>query len=81
MSNDFAPTHRITLWRQDGTTERILVMLDQDGSEDGACGPAYTQEEWDASAQADWEVSPEDGWTFQGRATPGGWDTVEVERL
>jgi len=58
----FSATHRITFEPTAGTPEKWLVMLTPDGA-------AYTLEEWDAHADADWECV--DGeWRFQGRAVP-----------
>lgn len=58
----FSASHRITFEPTAGTPEKWLVMLTPDGA-------AYTREEWDAHAGADWECR--DGrWLFQGRAAP-----------
>jgi len=58
----FSATHRITFTPRTGTPEHWRVMLTADGA-------AYTLEEWDAHADADWECV--DGeWRFQGRAAP-----------
>lgn len=42
--------------------EEVYVML---CSDDGKSGPAYTEAEWDASDNADYELSDGD-WLFQG---------------
>jgi len=58
----FSATHRITFTPRTGTPEHWRVMLTDDGA-------AYTLEEWDAHADADWECV-EGEWRFQGRAAP-----------
>ncbi len=61
MKPDFTPTHRITT-----DTEGFWVMLTDDGA-------AYTWAEWNATDNADYEVS-EGEWLFQGQPFAG---TVE----
>ena len=58
MQPAFIPTHRITT-----DTERFFVMLSDNGA-------AYTWEEWNATDNADYEVS-EGEWLFQGQAFAG----------
>jgi hypothetical protein len=65
MATKFRPTHEIVLTdTRDGDRKVFHVLLD------GDTGPAYTREEWEAEASADWERGDDGEWTFQGKA-PG----------
>ena len=69
----FVPTHEIVITHDNGSISTELVhLLD---------GAAYTRQEWEGQTSPDWEVNEEGEWLFQGRATPGNGDTVEVRRL
>ncbi len=59
----FKPTHKITT-----LNDETLVSLIDD------CGPAYTEQEWLACDQADYERNSDGIWTFQGGPFSG---TVE----
>ena len=66
----FTPTHRIifTPSAPNAAPETYLVALDPDRDGDG---PAYTREEWDADAPADW--NREGGaWHWRDACAPGG---------
>lgn len=63
------PTHRIVFTRADGEISETLVMLCEDEGDGG--GPAYTEDEWDAAAHADWSVTSGE-WRCKGQVTPGG---------
>lgn len=69
----FTPTHRITYTPTTGTPQVWDVMVADDGT-------AYTQEEWEATASADWEYGTDGRFLFRGQAAPGN-GTVVVERL
>ncbi len=72
---DFAPTHKITHAPhagEAGQTTVYVVMLDD--------GIAYTREEWDACAKADWTHDAEEGWRWRGEAMPSP-GTITVERM
>lgn len=70
LEKQFTPTHKIVVTNFDGEIEETLVQLDSDGA-------AYTEEEWDAEAYADWTYDDHDGWLFHGR--PGPTSNCEVE--
>lgn len=75
MENEFKPTHEINLTdKRDGERKPSIYVQLVDGS-------SYTQQEWEADGAADWEYSADDGWTFQGRATPQDSYTVSVRTL
>lgn len=69
----FTPTHRITYTPTTGTPQVWDVMAVDDG-------PAYTREEWETTAPADWECDTDGRFLFRGEAAPGN-GTVVVERL
>ena len=64
MTTTFRPTHRITL----DSGETLDVML--------VDGAAYQQCEWDADANADYELTDDGRWLFQGQPFAG-----RVERI
>lgn len=69
----FKPTHEITVTCGTDTTKTLVRLED---------GVAYTREEWDQSANADWTVNDAGEWLCNGQATPGGAaGTVEVRPL
>jgi len=65
LTDGWVPTHLI---EHDG--ERVLVML-TDATDGGPGGPAYTAQEWATDDRADYEYSPEHGWTCLGRPVDG----------
>lgn len=69
----FQATHEITVTNTQtislgGVIEQTFyhVMLVE---EEGGYGPAFTKDEWEAGAAADWELT-ENGWLFNGRTSP-----------
>lgn len=64
-TNPFSPTHAITFANGDVLKVQLVD------------GVAYTREEWNSYSHADWTVSDEGEWLFQGRAIDGS----SVERL
>lgn len=75
----FKATHEITFTPASGPPQTYLVRLD-DSMTYG--GPAYTADEWQADALADWTYDPKDGWRCLGQVTPGGANgTVTVRRF
>ncbi len=68
----WTPSHVITLCS--GTRRQTILVALVDGT-------AYTREEWAAESRADWERDSAGAWTFQGRAAPGGWETVRVRPI
>jgi hypothetical protein len=71
--NDWTPTHRITITRNDNDPEIVDVMLID--------GAAYTAVEWDAEVAADWERDVNGNWSFQGRSAPCAGCSVSVAAL
>lgn len=63
-------THVITLSDDSGPVEVILVQL--------VDGAAYTREEWEASATADWTRDDDGSWRWQDRVAPRSGLTVTV---
>jgi hypothetical protein len=57
----FVPTHVITEHLRDGRERSYSVCLLEKP------GPAYTQDEWEADARADWCLDADGSWLFQGR--------------
>ena len=61
---DFKPTHIIKLTYADNVEEPVWIPVKL------VDGAAYTREEWDADASADWERTDDGEWLFQGRVSP-----------
>ncbi len=78
---EWNPTHRIVV--RDSISGRVLLREEVSCPEAlrGDSGPAYTREEWDSTAQADWEYTTGEGWTFQGSASPYGSTIVDVSEV
>lgn len=71
----FCPTHKITLTSSVGELEDTILVMDADGE-----GALYTEEEWDACANADWTLDDTGALSFQGAPRPGR-GNVEIEQL
>jgi hypothetical protein len=86
MSKPWTPTHVITLENPDQEASRVRVMLVPIEEGYAIRGPAYTKEEWEAEAPADWvlhvqKVTLQGIWLFQGRPAPTDNTTVTVEEV
>jgi hypothetical protein len=72
--NPWNPTHEITIKRLDtGKRELTRVMLID--------GAAYTESEWDAEDKADWTITDDGAWAFQGRPSPYDNTTVSIRAI
>lgn len=95
MTKPWTPTHVITLEHPENETSTVRVMLVPN---EGYVlqGPAYTKEEWETDAKADWELRAQGiayfvgdqcettlrgVWLFQGRPAPTDNTTVTVENV
>lgn len=65
-------THQII--QTGGLKTNVMLCPDETGA-----GPAYTEAEWEATAQADWERNTAGRWTFQGHPLDGRVFTLLVE--
>lgn len=75
VNQSWTPTHVITIEGESAPHFREVTYVKL------VDGAGYTQDEWEACANADWECNDEGEWSFQGEAAPYANCSVSVSKI